>query len=52
MSEVGASTTEPIVTCDICDKPQGCPDGRPDCVLAEWNGDTGCHVACEEGETA
>lgn len=44
------SVCDVVVTCDICGKPQGCPDERDDCVLNEWNGETGCHVACEEGE--
>lgn len=40
--------TDAIPTCDLCGQPEGCPDGRWECVLAEWNGETGNHVACEE----
>lgn len=37
---------EPV--CDICDWPADC--GVQDCHLhgGDWNGETGCHVTCEE----
>ena len=40
---------DPEPRCDICDEPQytdcGC---GPGCSCTEWNGETGCHVVCEE----
>jgi hypothetical protein len=40
---------DPEPRCDICDGTQysdcGC---EPGCSCMEWNGETGCHVVCEE----
>lgn len=34
---------DPQPTCDICEEPQHFEDGPDD-----WNGETGCHLSCEE----
>lgn len=32
--------------CDYCDEPMSDGDGE----LNDWNGETGCHLSCEEQE--
>jgi hypothetical protein len=41
---------EPLPTCDLCDEPQHLDGGpwHPD----DWNGDTGCHLTCEQAVAA
>lgn len=38
---------DPEPTCDICEGPMLCCDDWT-CPGNEWNGETGCHVTCEE----
>jgi hypothetical protein len=37
---------DPEPTCDICDEPMDDPED-PEPWL-NWNGETGCHLTCEE----
>lgn len=38
---------DPEPVCDICDEPQFHLD-RPEDSDSDWNGETGCHITCEE----
>lgn len=41
--EIAAVLLEAEPTCEYCGRPE------ESAVDGDWNGDTGCHISCEEG---